>query len=99
MTPFEFKITADEFGNDRRQETHDAHAGMKAQRALRRRLQSPCDLVRLLKLGEDVQGTLVVVLPDLGQANLSCGAIEKPHAQPIPLGQRFRFGPYRANRC
>ena len=62
---------------------HDVGRGVDAQRAARRRLQGAGDVVGLLDVGEDLDAAVVVGPADLGEADLSRGAVEQPRAEPV----------------
>ena len=52
-------------------------------RAARRRLQGAGDVVGLFQIGQDLDAAVVIGLADFGGADLACGAVEQPRAQPL----------------
>jgi hypothetical protein len=72
-----------EIGHDGCHELNDVGGGVDPQRTARRRLKSAGDVVGLFEIGEYLGAAIVIGLADFGEADLACGAVEKPRAEPL----------------
>src|SRR6266852_3156860 len=70
-------------GHNRRDKAGDALMAMHAKLTAWRQLRSTSSLVSLLQVVQDLRAALVILAPDLGQADPPCGSVQEACAQHV----------------